>query len=66
MEANAARLEKIRKGEKAIIGTTLYPLKAERPVETLPAERRRGPDDGAVFCQPLPPLRLDEMLEVKP
>lgn len=66
MEANATRLEKIRKGEKAIIGTTLYPLKTERPVETLPAERRRGPDDGAVFCQPLPPLRLDEILEVKP
>jgi len=57
------RLEAIRAGKKPIVGTTLYPLKTERPVNILKAERRSGPTDGAVFCEPLPALRLDENLE---
>ena len=63
-EARAARARTYRDGSRAIVGTTLYPLATERPVATLPAERRPVPQDGAVFCEALPALRIDETLEV--
>ena len=50
-------------GERAIVGTTLYPQKTERPVSTLDAERRPVPTDGAVFCEAMAALRIDETIE---
>ena len=63
-EARNMRAETYRAGKRAIVGTTLYPLKTERPVAILAAERRPVPQDGAVFCEALPALRIDETLEV--
>ena len=62
----AARTERTKKhqaGERIIVGTTLYPPKAERPVETLEAARRPEPTDGIVFCQALHAARVDQPAE---
>jgi methylmalonyl-CoA mutase len=58
MRRNAA----YQAGERAIIGTTLYPLKAERPVETLEAERRPAFTEGVAVCEPLFPIRIDQSI----
>ena len=58
-EARKARAEAYRSGERAIVRTTLHPVKTERPVETLEATPRIAPSDGTVFCEPLPPVRDD-------
>jgi methylmalonyl-CoA mutase len=47
-------------GERAIVGTTLYAQASERPVATLSAEKRVLADEGAVHCESLPPLRIDQ------
>lgn len=60
--ARAARTQAYRSGARQIIGTTLYPLKSERAVVTLDAERRPLPEDGVVFCERLPTTRIDEMI----
>jgi methylmalonyl-CoA mutase len=62
-EARQQREAAYRSGDKAIVGTTLYPLKAERAVETLPAERHPAPTDGTVFCEALPPTRISAIFE---
>jgi methylmalonyl-CoA mutase len=51
-----------RTGERAIIGTTLYPSKNERPVETLAAERRPAFTEGVAVCEPLFPVRIDQSI----
>ncbi|MHA6685137.1 methylmalonyl-CoA mutase subunit beta [Mesorhizobium sp. A556] len=58
--ALAGRRKSYAQGKIAIVGTTLYPSKTERPVETLKAGRRPEPTDGLVFCEPLHPIRLDQ------
>ncbi len=63
LTSQAMRAEKLRHGERTIIGSTLYPPKAERPVETLAAERRPEPTDGIVFCQALHAMRDDQTTE---
>ncbi|HEY4191121.1 MAG TPA: methylmalonyl-CoA mutase subunit beta [Mesorhizobium sp.] len=62
----AARLERQKlylANKRTIIGTTLYPAKKERPVETLAALKHAGPTDGVVFCEPILPARLDQFAE---
>jgi len=54
------RRQAIAEGKRHILGTTLYPLAAERPVSVLAAPRQPVPSDGAEHCEPLPPVRLDE------
>lgn len=49
-------------GERAIIGTTLYPQTSERPVETLAAERRPAFTEGVAVCEPLFPMRIDQSI----
>jgi methylmalonyl-CoA mutase len=61
--ARETRAEAYRSGKRSLIGTTLYPLKAERPVVTLPAERRAVPDEGAASCERLPAIRIDQSIE---
>lgn len=61
-EARNARTARYRNGERSLIGTTIYPVKSERPVTVLEAERRPGPSDGVVFCEPLPATRIDELI----
>lgn len=62
-EAREVRAKAYREGERSIIGTTLYPLKSERPISTLDAERRPSTQEGVAFCEALGPLRIDEMIE---
>lgn len=60
------RAEAMRAGARPIVGTTLHPLETERPTETLAAETRAVPGDGVVFCEPLLPIRLDQLIDEKP
>ncbi|MGN6465107.1 MAG: methylmalonyl-CoA mutase subunit beta [Rhizobiaceae bacterium] len=53
---------KLREGERAILGTTIYPPPKERAVSTLDAEKRPMPEDGSVFCERLPAMRLDQLM----
>lgn len=64
--ARDMRARAYRDGGRSIIGTTLYPLKAERPVSTLEADRRAAPQEGTVFCDALSALRIDQTLEGQP
>jgi methylmalonyl-CoA mutase len=61
--ARETRVQAYRSGKKAIVGTTLYPLAAERPVATLPAESRQPKQEGPVACEKLPASRIDQALE---
>ncbi len=61
--AREARADAYRSGKRALVGTTLYPLKIERPVVTLPAEQRALSDEGAVSCEPLQAMRIDQSIE---
>lgn len=61
-EARDKRAHAYRSGERTLVGTTLHPLGTEGPVETLAAQRRPDPTEGVVFCEALPPLRLDEAI----
>ncbi len=63
IEARDERAAAYRQGEQSIVGTTLHPLKEERPVQTLKAERQPIPEDGAVFCERLDAVRIAETLE---
>jgi methylmalonyl-CoA mutase len=60
--ASARRNAAYQAGERAIIGTTLHPLKTERPVETLTAERRPAFTEGVAVCEPLFPIRIDQSI----
>ncbi|TGQ66850.1 MAG: methylmalonyl-CoA mutase [Mesorhizobium sp.] len=61
--ASAKRAAAFQSGERAIIGTTLYPQKTERPVETLAAEQRPAVAEGVALCEPLYPVRIDQSIE---
>jgi methylmalonyl-CoA mutase len=63
MAAREARTKEYRDGRRALVGTTLYPAREEIPVQVLEAQRRPLPTDGAVFCQRLDAVRIDELLE---
>ena len=60
--AAARRNAAYQAGERAIVGTTLYPLKSERPVETLAAERRPAFTEGVAVCEPLFSARIDQSI----
>ncbi|HWK65431.1 MAG TPA: methylmalonyl-CoA mutase family protein [Rhizobiaceae bacterium] len=62
-EAREVRADAYCEGDLSIVGTTLYPLKSERPISTLDAERRPPMQDGVAFCQALDPLRIDETIK---
>ncbi len=59
--ARQERARQYREGNRAIVGTTLYRLASEKPVETLQAEKRPMPTEGAVFCERLDSPRIDEL-----
>lgn len=61
----AARDERAKSyvdGARQLVGTTLYPPAAERPVSVLEASIRPLPTDGTVFCQRLDPARIDQSI----
>ncbi len=64
--AREKRAHALRAGERPVVGTTLHPLKAEAPVETLDAEKPTGPSEGVVFCEALVPERLDQTIGEAP
>lgn len=64
--ARHERARQYRQGKQTIVGTTLYRLDEEKPVEVLTADKRPMPTDGAVFCERLDAVRIDELLEAQP
>ncbi|CCV12551.1 methylmalonyl-CoA mutase subunit beta [Mesorhizobium sp. STM 4661] len=60
--ASARRNAAYRAGERAIVGTTLYPSKGERAVETLAAERRQALTESVAVCEPLFPIQIDQVI----
>jgi methylmalonyl-CoA mutase len=60
------RASQYREGKLAIVGTTLYRLDKNKPVDRLGAEKRPMPTDGAVFCERLDVLRTDELIGEQP
>jgi methylmalonyl-CoA mutase len=60
--AREERAVKFRDGERAILGTTIYPAPEERAVATLDAVKRPLPEDGTVFCERLPAMRFDQLI----
>ncbi|WP_265515692.1 methylmalonyl-CoA mutase family protein [Nitratireductor luteus] len=62
MQARARRQVKYADGARAIVGTTVYRTEKERPINILKASRQPMPDDGAVSCEKLSAVRIDEAL----
>jgi len=62
LEARARRAADYKSGKRAIIGTTLFPARAEQPVDILSTSPRPLPTDGIVFCQRLDSARIDETI----
>ena len=62
VDARTKRAEEYRSGKRQIVGTTLYPQASERAVSVLAADRRPLAEDGAVFCERLEPVRIDQSL----
>lgn len=60
--ASARRNAAYQAGERAIIGTTLYPSSSERAVETLAAERRQALSESVAVCEPLLPIQIDQVI----
>jgi methylmalonyl-CoA mutase len=60
--AREARAKLYRSGGRAIIGTTAFPLKAERRARTLEAASPVISLDGAATCERLPALRIDQLI----
>ena len=58
--AREARAELYRKGERTIVGTTIYPQAQEQPATVLEATPVVAEEDGVAFCERLPVARLDE------
>lgn len=66
LAAREKRTEAYRTGKRALVGTTIYPLKTERPVETMKVEKRILPTvEAAATCQKLASVRIDELLGAK-
>lgn len=61
-EAGRRRAERIGTQAQKIVGTTVHARKETEKVSTLRADRRDAATDGVVFCQPLRPVRLDELV----
>lgn len=63
VEARERRTQRLRDDRLKIVGTTLHAQGTdEGSAPTLSTERRNPPSDGVVFCEKLPPIRLDSLL----
>lgn len=65
VEARSALASQVAEGARTIVGTTLHPLKDERPVSVLPAEPARVEPEGPAVCEALQPCRLDALEAVR-
>lgn len=63
LNARAHRLQKLQEDALAIIGTTVHVQDEGKTPSTLKAQRRELTPEGVVFCERLPALRMDELLE---
>ncbi len=59
------RRKAIESGKHPILGTTLYPVDAERPVSTLKAARQDYIEDVQTRCEALVPVRSDTLVEAR-
>jgi methylmalonyl-CoA mutase len=64
--ARDKRVQQYRDDKREIVGTTVYRLGSERPAETLAADKRPTPTDGAVFCERLDAVRIDQSVGGQP
>lgn len=62
-EARETAATKLRKGKPPIVGTTRYPTGEQPDATKPPAQIDTAPAEGTIFCEQLPILRLDEMLD---
>ena len=64
VEARERRAQRLRDDRLKIVGTTLHAHAGDDDAApTLSTERRNPPADGVVFCENLPPVRLDAFLD---
>ncbi len=63
VNARTARANELKSGQRAIVGTTLFPAGQERPVTVLEAPHMPLPTDGVVHCEPLTFPRIDQTLQ---
>ncbi|WP_274629715.1 methylmalonyl-CoA mutase family protein [Arvimicrobium flavum] len=66
VQARQARAAAFGSDGRAIVGTTVFALKKERLAPTLSAKRRSVAVETAVTCEPLLPVRLDELVGAQP
>ncbi|MBO6538904.1 MAG: methylmalonyl-CoA mutase [Rhizobiaceae bacterium] len=62
-EAREQAATTLRKGKPPIIGTTVHPTGIDPDVPSLPARPEVAAAEGTIFCEQLPTIRLDELLE---
>ena len=60
--AAARRDAAFKAGERAIIGTTLYPQKSRAPGRDAGRGARPAFTEGVVLCEPLFPVRIDQSI----
>ncbi|MRG56019.1 methylmalonyl-CoA mutase [Phyllobacterium sp. SYP-B3895] len=63
VEARNRRAAEYASGKRAIVGTTIFPPKKERPVRVIDAPHMPMPTDGVVHCEPLSFPRIDETFQ---
>ncbi|MBO6719111.1 MAG: methylmalonyl-CoA mutase [Rhizobiaceae bacterium] len=61
-EARETKAARLRDGEQAIVGTTLHPTPDIPEIDIAPPPAEPSPPDGTIFCNPLPVLRIDELV----
>lgn len=66
VEARDKRTQAYRDGQRAIVGTTIFPVAKERPVATLNADAPHYDASGVEHCEALTFPRIDELLELMP
>ena len=62
-EARRIEAERLREGSVPIVGTTLYPSKENGRKARPPSRPSAASEDGIIFCESLPAIRLEELME---
>lgn len=62
-EAREKRAAEYLAGKRHLVGRTLFPARSERQVTTLDAARRTLAEEGAISCERLEPIRIEQTIE---
>lgn len=63
--ARARRVRKLAEGGAALVGSAVHARDEAEAPATLAAERRPIPSEGVVFCDSLPPVTLESLIDEK-